>query len=195
MDGLCEDLANAGLTAWNLEYRRLPEGGWPETFEDVSAGVDALAGLELDLTAVVTVGHSAGGQLALWAAARPSPAVAVTHAVGQAAVADLAEAARLGLGGGVVHELLGGGPEEVWHHYAAASPAELVPLGIPQLLVHGGRDEIVPVAVARDYVVRARTAGDDVELATDERAGHFEHLDPSSRVWAAVRGWLDRRLA
>ena len=172
-----------------------PSGGWPATFEDVAAGIDALAGLELDLSAVVTIGHSAGGHLALWAAARPAPRVPVTHAVGQAAVADLAAAARLGLGAGVVHELLGGPPEDVPDRYAAASPAELVPLGVPQLLVHGGRDDVVPVSVARGYAERARAAGDDVELEVDARAGHFEHLDPRSGVWAAVRAWLDRRLS
>jgi acetyl esterase/lipase len=194
MDRLCEDLARAGLPAWNLEYRRLPEGGWPRTFEDVAAGVDALAGLELDLSAVVTIGHSAGGHLALWAAARAEAQVPVTHAVGQAAVADLREAARLRLSAGVVHDLLGGSPEEVWEHYVAASPAELVPLGVPQLLVHGGRDDIVPLEIASGYAERARAAGDDVELEVDWTAGHFEHLDPGSRVWSAVRAWLDRRL-
>jgi acetyl esterase/lipase len=194
MDRLCEDLARAGLPAWNLEYRRLPEGGWPLTFEDVSAGIDALSGLELDLSAVVTIGHSSGGHLALWAAARPRARVQVTHAVGQAAVADLREAARLRLSAAVVHDLLGGSPEEVWEHYAMASPAELVPLGVPQLLVHGGRDRTVPLEVASTYAERARAAGDDVELQVDERTDHYEHLDPGSRVWSAVRTWLDRRL-
>lgn len=194
MDGLCEDLARAGLPAWNVEYRRLPEGGWPATFTDVAAAVDALAGLGLDLSVVVTIGHSAGGHLALWAAGRPAARVRVTHAVGQAAVADLREAARLGLSAGVVHDLLGGGPDDVPERYAEASPAELVPLRVPQLLVHGGRDEVVPVSIAHRYAERARAAGDEVEVEVDERAGHFEHLDSRSRAWAAVRTWIDRRL-
>ena len=194
MDALCEDLASAGLPAWNVEYRRLPEGGWPETFADVAAGIDALADLAVDSTHVVTIGHSAGGQLALWAAARAEQRVEVTHAVSLAGVADLREAARLRLSSGVVHDLLGGTPETVPERYAAGSPAELLPLGVPQLLVHGERDDIVPVSISRAYAEEAIAAGDDVELVVDPRAGHFEHLDPSARVWSVVRDWLDRRL-
>lgn len=194
MDRLCEDLARAGLPAWNLEYRRLPEGGWPETFDDVAAGIDALADLGLDTSSVVTIGHSAGGHLALWAGARAEPRVRVTHVVSQAGVADLREAARLQLSDCVVHDLLGGTPHEVPERYASASPAELLPLAVPQLLVHGGRDDTVPASISRDYVERAVAAGDDVELVVDGPSGHFEHLDPSSELWHAVRDWLDRRL-
>jgi acetyl esterase/lipase len=195
MDGLCEDLARAGLPVWNLEYRRLPEGGWPETFADVAAGIDAIAEIGLDSSRVAAIGHSAGAHLALWAAARPAtePRVPVTHVVSQAGVADLREAARLELSSGVVHDFLGGTPDEVPERYAVASPAELLPLGVPQLLVHGGRDRTVPASISRDYAERALAAGDDVELVIDRRGGHFEHLDPASELWRAVRDWLDRR--
>ncbi|MDQ2827153.1 MAG: alpha/beta hydrolase, partial [Actinomycetota bacterium] len=69
MDKVSADLAGAGWAAWNLEYRRVGMGGgWPATFDDVAAGIDALAGVRgLDLSRVTTLGHSAGGQLALWA--------------------------------------------------------------------------------------------------------------------------------
>ena len=200
MDPLCQDLARAGVPAWNLEYRRLPRGGWPATFLDVAAGIDALADLGVDRAAVVTIGHSAGGHLALWAAARPGlppgapgsgPRVRVTHAVAQAAVADLRKAALVRLSAGAASKLLGGGPDDVPDRYRLASPAERLPLGVPQLLVHGGRDAIVPVAIARRYAERALAASDDVELVVDERARHYEHLDPRSQAWRAVRAWLD----
>jgi acetyl esterase/lipase len=193
MDVLCEDLAEAGWAAWNLEYRRLGAGGgWPATFDDVTAGIHlgTLAGPELELGAVVAIGHSAGGQLALWAAARKTPRVRVTHAVAQAGVVDLAEAARLGLSRGVVHELLAAPPAEAPLRYALASPAALLPLGVPQLLVHGGRDDIVPAAMSRSYAEAARAAGDRVDLAVHEQLGHFEHLDPPSPAWTTVRDWL-----
>jgi acetyl esterase/lipase len=186
MDRLCEDLARAGLPAWNLEYRRLPQGGWPETFDDVAAGIDALGDLGLDTSSVVAIGHSAGGHLALWAAARVEPRVRVTHAVSQAGVADLREAARLRLSDCVVHDLLGGTPDEVPERYAAASPAELLPLGVPQLLVHGGRDDVVPPVVSRAYAEAARAAGDDVELVEDAGADHVDVIDPGHALWAAV---------
>jgi acetyl esterase/lipase len=194
MDSLCEDLAEAGWAAWNLEYRRLGVGGgWPATLDDVAAGIDHLSTLprpHLELGVVAAIGHSAGGQLALWSAARKEPRVRVTHAIAQAGVVDLAEAARLGLSRGVVHELLGAAPAEAPERYALASPAALLPLGIPQLLVHGGRDEIVPAAMSRSYAEAARAAGDRVDLIVHEQLGHFEHLDPRSPAWRSVRDWL-----
>lgn len=175
MDELCRDLAGRGWTAWNLEYRRLGEGGgWPATFDDIEAGIRAIG--EAD----VAIGHSAGGQLALWAAARGL----VGAAAAQAGVVDLAEAARLDLSHGVVHELV---PPEA---YPQTSPAELLPLGVPQLLVHGEDDDVVPVAMSRAYHAAAWEAGDEVGLVTLPGVGHYEHLDPSSDAWNAVIEWL-----
>jgi acetyl esterase/lipase len=176
MDELCEDLAAGGWAAWNVEYRRLGGGGgWPATFEDVTAAIDVVPG------PAVTVGHSAGGHLALWAATHPR----VTHAVAQAGVVDLAEAIRLGLGRGVARDLVGDGD------LAALSPAERVPLGVPQLLVHGAADDTVPAAMSVSYAERARAAGDTVETAILAGVGHYEHLDPRASAWAAVRDWLE----
>jgi acetyl esterase/lipase len=175
MDELCRDLAARGWAAWNLEYRRLGEGGgWPHTFEDVEAGIRAMG------APAVAVGHSAGGHLALWAAAWGL----VTHAVSQAGVTDLAEAARLGLSRGVVDELV---PPEALR---LASPASLLPLGVPQLLVHGEEDDIVPVELSRAYHAAAVAAGDRVDLVTLPGVGHYEHLDPASAAWRAVIEWL-----
>ena len=182
MDALCADLASRGWTAWNLEYRRLGSGGgWPATCDDVAAGIEALAGRD-----AVAIGHSAGGHLALWAAASGL----VRAAAAQAGVSDLAAAFRLGLSGGVVGELLGGPPETRPADYALASPFERLPLGVPQLLVHGEDDAIVPVSMSREYERAARAAGDDVELVALPGVGHFEHLDPASEAWRAVLRWL-----
>jgi acetyl esterase/lipase len=178
MDELCRDLAARAWAAWNLEYRRLGNGGgWPETFDDVEAGIGAIGASN---TLLLAIGHSAGGHLALWAAARRL----VTHAVAQAGVVDLAEAARLGLSGGVVDELV---PPEL---YDRASPGAMLPLGVPQLLVHGEEDDTVPVAMSRAYHAAAVAAGDDVSLVTLPGVGHFEHLDPASDAWRAVVEWL-----
>lgn len=190
MRDLCRDLAASGWVAWNLEYRRLGllgGGGWPETFEDVAAGIDHLAELQgLDLGTVVTIGHSAGGHLALWAAARDRPRVAVTYAVGQAAVSDLREAARMRLSGGVAERLVDGREDR----YPLASPIELLPLGVPQLLVHGEEDGIVPLAMSLDYYEAAIAAGDPAELVVLPGTGHFEHIDPRTEAWAAVKDRL-----
>jgi acetyl esterase/lipase len=177
MDALCGDLASRGFAAWNVEYRRLGSGGgWPATGDDVRTAIETLVG-----PGAVAIGHSAGGQLALWAAAEGL----VRSAVGQAGVSDLREARRLRLSDGVVDELLGDAAD-----LGAASPAERLPLGVRQLLVHGEADAIVPVAMSRDYARAARAAGDQVELVELPGVGHFEHLDPASQAWAAVVRWL-----
>jgi acetyl esterase/lipase len=150
---------------------------------------------------VVTIGHSAGGHLALWAAARArfpagvpgaDPVVRVTHAVSLAGVVDLAEAARLHLSRDAADELLGARPDEDPARWRLASPAALLPLGVPQLLVHGARDDIVPAAMSAAYAERARELGDEAEAVILPRSGHFEHLDPRSSAWRAVRDWLPR---
>jgi acetyl esterase/lipase len=143
---LAADLAAAGLAAWNIEYRRVGGGGgWPATFDDVAAAVDALAGPVqaaagglLPLDQVVALGHSAGGQLAAWLAARPglppgvpgaSPVVTLRGAVSQAGVLDLVDAEERGVGRGAVADLLGGTPAAVPDHYALASPIARIPIG------------------------------------------------------------------
>jgi acetyl esterase/lipase len=201
MTELCLDLANRGLAAWNLEYRRVGSGGgWPETFEDVAAGVDALADLDapLDLERVAALGHSAGGQLALWAAARPTlpegapgagPQVHVGGAVSQAGVLDLLLAAQLTPSAEATQALLGD-PTEHAGSYELASPRERVPLGIPQLVLHGDRDDIVSIRIATSYAGAARAAGDACELVVLSATGHFEHLDAGSSAWHVARDWL-----
>jgi acetyl esterase/lipase len=179
MDALCDDLAARGYAAWNVEYRRLGSGGgWPETFDDVAAATRRATDVGLP---VVTLGHSAGGHLAVWAGAGCRAALAVS----QAGVLDLEDAWRRGLSSRAAGELLGGSPDDMPERYAAASPAARLPLGVRQLLVHGRDDDTVPVEMSRAYAVRAREAGDQVELVeTDE--GHFECLDPGSASWAAI---------
>jgi acetyl esterase/lipase len=203
MHDVCRDLAARGWAAWNLEYRRLGlgcGGGWPATFADVAAGVDRLAELDgLDLTRVVAVGHSAGGHLAAWAAARPrlpdgapgaAPRVRVTAVAAQAGVVDLELAWELRLSRGVVRRLLGGTPEEHPQRYAAASPAALLPLGVPILLTHGARDDIVPPMMSERFAAAARERGDACELQVEAGEDHFGHLDPANPLWKAVVKWL-----
>lgn len=179
MEPLCDDLAGRGYTAWNVEYRRVGAGGgWPATFQDVDAAAREAhdAGLP-----VVTLGHSAGGHLALWCA----PQCGAVLAVSQAGVADLVEAWQRGLSSHAVGELLGGSPSDHADRYDVASPAERLPLGVRQLLVHGRRDDTVPVEMSRAYARSAIEAGDQVELV-ETSEGHFDCLDPASDSWAAI---------
>jgi acetyl esterase/lipase len=143
---------------------------------------------ELDVNRVVTLGHSAGGQLALWLAARPRvegrphPSAAVSLA----GVCDLRQAWEAGLGEGAVEELLEGSPTHFPERFAAASPFARLPLGVPQLLVHGTADEIVPPEQSRAYAEAARSAGDEVELVEVEGADHFDVVEPAHAAWATV---------
>jgi acetyl esterase/lipase len=200
---LAEALTTAGFATWNVEYRRLGEdgAGYPGTFQDVAAATDLLArlapGKNLDLTRVTALGHSAGGQLALWLASssrlRLAPSDAPVHiarVVALAPVTDLrgiAEAKK-----GMIREIIGGTPSERSERYAELSPLDLVPLGVPQVVIHGTDDWLLPFASSERYVAAARAAGDDVTLVPMRGMGHLAVADPSSAVWpsllAAVRG-------
>jgi acetyl esterase/lipase len=198
------DLVSRGYVVWNLEYRSSGArgGGWPGTFDDVAHGIDTLRGMRgVDLERVVAVGHSAGGQLAVWAAARPGlpagapgvqPRVRLAAAVSQAGVVDLISAADDHLGADAAVALLGGRPGEVPDRYASASPAERTPIGVPLLLVHGLDDDVVPVEQSRTLAERAEAAGDTVDLVEVPHTGHFEHLDPTTPAWTPVVDFLDR---
>ena len=91
-----------------------------------------------------------------------------------------------------MHELLGGTPDEQPERYALASPAERLPLGVPALVTHGDRDEIVPLAISETFAAAARAAGDDVELVVAPGEDHFGHLDPGNPLWTAVTAWMTR---
>jgi acetyl esterase/lipase len=175
-------------------------GGWPGTFEDAASAADAVVRMaELDAARVVTVGHSAGGQLALWLAARhripdgqpgATPLLRPRGAIAQAGVADLERGAADGLGAGACAAVLGGAPTDVPERYAVASPAALLPLGVPQLLVHGADDDIVPPDHSRAYALAARAAGDDVHLIEAAGADHFDVIEPADETWSTTCRWL-----
>ncbi len=171
---LCVALRDAGIATWNVEYRRVgdPGGGWPGSLEDVLRAVEHARTLAERL---VLVGHSAGGHLALLATAHVQlPVVAI------AAVCD----------------------PTTWDHPAVplllgderpseASPLAQLPLGAPQILVHGTADEVVPFDQSERY---SEAAGGEAELVALEGAGHFEPIDPQSPEWTAVRDAIRRLL-
>lgn len=208
---LCRALAEAGIAVWNVEYRRVGQqgSGWPGTFHDIVRGVRHVSSLAttfpLDAQRVVLMGHSAGGHLALWAAgahrlpatdgfgmAEPLPLRAV---IALAAVSDLRRAWELHLSQGAAAELLGGNPDQVAERYAAASPIELLPLGLPQVLIHGAVDDDVPYELSERYCAAANAAGDDCRLVTLPTLDHFELIDPLSAAWPHVHGAVVRALS
>ena len=183
-EALAMDLAERGWAAWNIEYRRLGNGGGvPETLEDVGAAIDHLATLDgadgVDLSHVVAIGHSAGGHLAAWAATREYPRVPLTGVVAQAGVLCLQRARELRLSNGVVDRFLAG------HPTSEASPIELLPLRVPALLTHGARDDIVPLEISERFATASGAT-----LHVEPESDHFGHLDPADPLWQAVIRWL-----
>ena len=188
-------LAAAGYMVAVPEYRRagMAEEGWAGTFGDIALAADEVAGVAgahgADTSTVTWAGHSAGGHLALWAAARPglplsgagspwrgpSPAA---HVVSLAGCSSLRLCAEWNLGGGAVRSLMGGGPDEVPERYAVADPAALPPPAVPVTLVHGSADDQVPAELSRAF-----PCGTLVEIPG---AGHFDLIDPWSRAWPTV---------
>ena len=181
---VCADLVARGWAAFNVEYRRLgfgSGGGWPMTCDDVAAAVRAGVALpRVAASRVVALGHSAGGHLALWAAAQ---GLGVRAVVSQAGVADLELAWDLGLSRTVVARFLGEDRDAL----AAASPRCLAPLGVPSLALHGSLDEIVPVSVAASFA----DADPDCTLEVLEGEDHFGHIDPANPLWRACADWLE----
>ena len=210
-------LKDDGIATWNIEYRRLGEtgSGWPGTYRDVGQALDhvrAIAGeYHLDLGRVVVVGHSAGGHLAMWTAARrrlpKASALYVADPLPVRGVMDLAGPVDMtaNIAGyealcrdTVITSLLGGTPAAVPDHYAHASAIKLLPLGIPQVLVLGSHEDFVPLTLVDAYVLAATQAGDQVHRILIPGAGHFEIASPLSFTWpqikSAIRSLLDGKL-
>jgi acetyl esterase/lipase len=201
---LCAALAKHGYATFSVEYARVgqPRGGWPGTFHDVARAADFLPELgrrfTLSTERPVVLGHSAGGHLALWLAARHAlprgNELASDHpflfhgVVSLAGVTDLVEAHGLRLGSGAVEDLLGGPPERHPERYRLASPAALLPFGTKQVLVHGTEDEDVPYTLATRFLELARERGEAVQLRSLPAMGHFEPIDPRSLALTTVLG-------
>jgi acetyl esterase/lipase len=177
------------------EYRRagMAEEGWTGPFDDIAAALDQVGEIAgpygADINRVTWAGHSAGGHLVLWAAARPglptgSPwpgslgRCPATHVVSLAGCSSLRLCAEWNLGAGAVCILMGGGPDDVPERYAVADPAALPAPPVPVTLVHGVEDDTVPLRMSQAFAT-----GRLVEIPG---AGHFDLIDPQSPAWLRV---------
>jgi len=203
---LADALKEDRIATWNIEYRRLgqPGSGWPGTYLDVGRAVDYVRVIarehQIDLGPVVIVGHSAGGHLAMWAAARrrlpkaselyvvdPLPLRGVMDLAGPVDMTANIPGYEALCGDTVITSMLGGTPASVPDHYAQASAINLLPLGIPQVLVLGSRENYVPLALVDAYVRAGTQAGDGVHRILIPRAGHFEIASPLSFTWPQIK--------
>ncbi|HZS78372.1 MAG TPA: alpha/beta hydrolase [Ktedonobacteraceae bacterium] len=222
MNRLGEDLARRGYAAWNIEYRRVGNdgGGWPGTFLDVARAADYVKVLapkyNLDVQRVVPIGHSAGGHLAFWLAARKqlpsdsplgglilpenqehesSEPLPLTGVISLAGVLDLEMAWNLHLSNDAVVELLGASFPDAPERYRQTSPRSLLPLGLPQVLIHGTNDMNVPIEISRNYTIAAKERHDPVTYIELENTDHFDVIDPQSKAWEATIQALTEMLA
>ena len=185
----CRALADAGFAVYSIEYRRVGNGGGvPQTLDDVraaAASLDALAAKHpVDPDRRLVLGHSAGGQLALWVAKE----LPFRGVIALAAVSDLTRASELQLGGGAVDAFIGGPPNLHPEEIATASPIARLPIRTRQVLIHGDEDPDVPFSLSHDYAARARDLGDDAQLERLHGMGHFEVIDPKSDAWPVIVG-------
>jgi acetyl esterase/lipase len=206
MNWIAEDLRRRGIAVWNIDYRGVDRdgGGYPGTFLDAAAAADALREHaprhNLDLTRLVATGHSAGGHLALWLAARhrlpaASPLrtdnpIPISTVVSLGGLPDLEEAARppgSGCGTEVIAQISGG-------RFAETSVPRLAPLGVAQILVNGLQDRIIPTAYAEGYAQQMRAKGDYVRTRLVDRTGHVELIAPESAAWAVAVEEIEKAL-
>ncbi len=210
MDWIADDLRRDGIAVWNIDYRGVDRdgGGYPGTFLDVAAAADLLRSVgpnyALDPTRVVAIGHSAGGHLALWLAARGrlsahsplwcSDPLPLRHVVSLGGLPDLAAVEGEpgnGCGTEVIARLVGGSRAD---RFADTSVAELLPIGVPHDLVNGREDRIVPYRFAIEYRENARLKGDSVTLHTIPATGHVELIAPETSAWAIAKSCIRKAL-
>jgi acetyl esterase/lipase len=197
-------LAERGYVVANIEYRRVGgDGGWPNTLTDAAAATDRLPGLidalqpgRIRRDAVVTIGHSAGGHLALWTTLRSlipegspgwvSTPPVIAGAISLAGAVDLTEAHRLGEGNGAVAQFLGGSPAEVPDRYAAADPALIGIPPLPVVLIHGEKDDVLHVEMSREYSLLFGAT-----MAELEGGSHMDMVDHESAAWPLLLNALE----
>jgi acetyl esterase/lipase len=213
MNYAADAMRRQGLAVWNIEYRGVdePGGGYPGTFLDVAGAADALRDIaprfNLRTDKVVAFGHSAGGHLALWLAARqhlskqselyrenPLPIAGIVNAGG---LADLKASAPI-TGQACLAAIMGkltGAPSATRPNvFSDTSPAELLPLGVKQISVNGDSDDIAPPVLGKGYTRRAKKAGDDARFIVVPVTGHVELIAPGTPAFtkelAAIKALL-----
>ncbi len=206
MNWIADDLRNAGVAVWNIDYRGVDRtgGGYPGTFADAAKAADQLKvsakTFNLETRRVLAIGHSAGGHLALWLAARlklptTSPLYSahplrIRHVISLGGLPDLeatATNADNGCGTEVVAKLVGAPTSQHPDVYADTSVPRLLPLGMKQDLVNGREDRIIPFVMATDYIAKANAAGDTATLHTIPATGHVELIVPETHAWGEAK--------
>lgn len=206
---LCEALRGEGIATWSVEYRRVGStgGGWPATFRDAASGFDFIVELArsypLDLSRVITMGHSAGGHLAFWIAGRhhipedsevfvKGPSLSLRGTISLSGAVDLGLLLELCHDPEFAHDreevyaLMGGSPQDVPGRYRAGDPGALLPFQARQVLLQGSADDQIPPDLPARWVGKSRAVGSVAEARIISGADHFDVVDPKSKAWGTV---------
>ena len=201
MRNMAGALAARGIAVWNVEYRRVdePGGGYPGTYQDMNAALDLLARTArehpLNLGRLVAVGHSAGGQLAQWLAARPRiPATSPLYRKDGVPVRQVVSLGDLRREAALLKtscdreivELAGTPSADRPDVFSDTNAGDLMPNGSRTILITGELDEISPPRVAHDFAARARAAGDSAEVVILPGASHYDEVAATSAAWPRV---------
>jgi acetyl esterase/lipase len=214
MNWAAEDLRKQGLAVWNIEYRGVDEtgGGYPGTFLDVAHAADALrdhaAALHLDTSHIVAFGHSAGGHLVMWLAARanlpktsplymdnPLKLAGVVNSGGLADLKVSAGVTQRECLASILDQLTGPLATDRADVFSDTSPVEMFPLRVRQVAVNGDKDAIAPARLGEDIVRKAKAAGDHAEVVVVGNTGHVELISPGSSAFAIETAKLKELLA
>jgi len=212
MHNMAGALQQQGIAVWNVEYRRFDEegGGYPGMYHDVATALDRLRVLaperRLDLSRIVLVGHSAGGHLAQWAAARarlprssplyvadPLPVPTVISLGGLADLRNEQSLIKTSCDRDMA-QLAGTASAARPDIFSDTSPAELLPTGVRTVLIHGEFDTISPLRAGQDYARRAHAAGDHAEVIVLPGGSHYDEVAASSPSWTIVSAQIRKAL-
>ena len=209
MEHPARQLARAGYVALSVDYRLVDAATgrhrWPAQLHDVQRAVRWMRthadDYRVDPGRIGAYGWSAGGQLAALLGTRDtreatssaqsysSRVVCVVDLAGDVDLADYTQPPAL-------HEvtaLLGGTVQEVSEWYRDASPLTWTDrFTTPFLVIHGDKDDVVPIEQSRRLVAALQAARVEVEYVELGNAGHDDLT--WDRVGQAVLPFLARHL-
>jgi len=181
--------ARSGYVTASINYRLVPEGRFPNAAWDTACALawfqNHAVELGVDPDRIVLMGYSAGGHLAGLVATTighpelapdcaegaPGPVAGVISGAGPMDMRGLRQ-------GDVVHEFMGGSPDELPELYDLASPiTHASPDDPPFLFVHGRSDLFVPNRQSRNMRDLLRAEGVEAEYLQLHGTGHV--LNPT----------------
>lgn len=188
---IAKKLVENNFSVWNIEYRRVGyiKSGYPEIFNDVVDAINQLKKLSkkhenINLTPLYLAGHSAGGHLSLWLSNseiyKDKLDIYPDIFIGLAPIVDLLKCYSSPDRKSFIHEFVGYTPEQNIEIYNKLSPIKLLPSKNKQIILHGEKDEILPITEINEYEQLANKNGSQIQFLKIEDGTHMDFCDPDS---------------